>query len=99
MSTLPTTLISDAMPPEPSTPSLFDELKRTLRSVPILTAVLALLLIVIVALIAQWLGTSDPIAINPGNRLKSASIDHWMGTDAFGRDIYSRVLYGARVSL
>jgi len=60
---------------------------------------LLLLAIVIAALAAPWLGTVDPITIDPSNRLKGPSAEHWFGTDRFGRDIYSRVMYGGRVSL
>ncbi|GHF55675.1 ABC transporter permease [Seohaeicola zhoushanensis] len=54
---------------------------------------------VICALFAPLLGTVDPTAINPVNRLKPPSAEHWFGTDMVGRDLYSRVIYGARVSL
>ena len=58
-----------------------------------------LLAIVLASLAAPWLGTVDPISINPSQRLRSPSADHWFGTDRFGRDLYSRVIYGGRVSL
>ena len=58
-----------------------------------------LLAIVIASIFAPWLGTVDPISINPGQRLKSPSAEHWFGTDRFGRDLYSRVIYGGRISL
>ena len=58
-----------------------------------------LLLIVLVSMAAPWLGTVDPISINPSHRLRDASAEHWFGTDRFGRDLYSRVMYGGRVSL
>ena len=58
-----------------------------------------LMLIVAGALAAPWLGTVDPILIDPTQRLKGPSAEHWFGTDRFGRDLYSRVLYGGRVSL
>jgi peptide/nickel transport system permease protein len=48
---------------------------------------------------APLLGTADPLALNPLQRLRPPSADHWFGTDQFGRDIWSRVVYGARVSL
>ena len=81
------------------------------RSVVIGAAVLAV--IVAIALLAPWLGTTDPGQINPGARNKKpgavetvreadgrlGQVPHWMGTDSLGRDVYSRVLYGARVSL
>jgi peptide/nickel transport system permease protein len=53
----------------------------------------------LVAILAPWLGTVDPQALTPIQRLKPPSGEHWFGTDMLGRDIYSRVVYGARVSL
>ena len=51
------------------------------------------------ALFAPYLGTTDPNAINPGARLKTPGAEYWLGSDAYGRDTYSRMLYGARTSL
>jgi len=56
-------------------------------------------LMVLIALFAPDLGTTDPTAIAPAARLRPPSAAHWFGTDMLGRDIYSRVIYGARVSL
>lgn len=72
---------------------------RTLRSVPVIIALAALTIMVIMALFAPWLHTIDPVQIDPTQRLKPPSGAHWLGTDAYGRDVYSRVVYGARVSL
>ncbi|KAB2919410.1 MAG: ABC transporter permease [Hyphomicrobiaceae bacterium] len=72
-----------------------------------------LVLIILVAVLAPYLGTLDPTAIDPASRNAlpgsvstldngvggERSYTHWMGTDSLGRDIYSRVLYGGRVSL
>lgn len=58
-----------------------------------------LLLMVGVALFAPWLGTTDPLALSPIKRLKPPSSEYWFGTDMIGRDVYSRVIYGTRVSL
>jgi len=77
----------------------FDQLRRTLKSAPVLVALLLLGAIVFIAIAAPFLGTVDPIAIDPSERLRRLSGAHWMGTDAFGRDVYSRVMYGARISL
>jgi peptide/nickel transport system permease protein len=52
-----------------------------------------------IAFLAPWLGTIDPQAVSPAKRLKPPSPDFWFGTDMLGRDVYSRVVYGARVSL
>ena len=58
-----------------------------------------LLLMIVIALLAPWLGTVDPQAVAPVRRLKQPSGEFWFGSDMMGRDVYSRVLYGARVSL
>ena len=55
--------------------------------------------IVVASIAAPWLATVDPISINPSYRLRSPSAENWFGTDRFGRDLYSRVIYGGRVSL
>ena len=60
---------------------------------------IVLALMVLVALLAPWLGTVDPQALSPAQRLKPPSSEHWFGTDMLGRDVYSRVVYGARISL
>ena len=58
-----------------------------------------LLAMIAIAIFAPWLGTVDPQAVAPVKRLKPPSSEVWFGTDMMGRDVYSRVLYGARVSL
>jgi peptide/nickel transport system permease protein len=61
--------------------------------------VILTLLILILAIAAPWVAPSDPNAQNLPARLAAPSAMHWMGTDELGRDIFSRVLYGARVSM
>lgn len=51
------------------------------------------------AILAPALAPYDPIVQDLGQRLKAPSSEHWFGTDNFGRDIFSRVLYGGRYSL
>ncbi len=58
-----------------------------------------LVAIVIASIAAPWLATVDPISLDPTHRLRSPSAENWFGTDRFGRDLYSRVIYGGRVSL
>ncbi|MGH7419148.1 MAG: ABC transporter permease, partial [Candidatus Rokuibacteriota bacterium] len=72
-----------------------------------------LALVVLVAILAPVLGTTDPARVEPVLRNKrpgavastrnadgsQTARTHWMGTDSLGRDVYSRVIYGARVSL
>jgi len=57
------------------------------------------LLLIAMALLAPFLATVDPTALAPVRRTRPPSPDYWFGTDMLGRDIYSRVVYGARVSL
>ncbi|GEC57126.1 peptide/nickel transport system permease protein [Bradyrhizobium japonicum] len=58
-----------------------------------------LLCLILIAIFAPYLGTVDPTALAPAKRTRAPSAHFWFGTDMLGRDIYSRVLYGARVSL
>jgi len=53
----------------------------------------------VIALAAPWLTRYSPDTVDVANRLHAPSSTHWFGTDALGRDVYTRVLYGARVSL
>jgi peptide/nickel transport system permease protein len=53
----------------------------------------------LLAVFAPYLGTTDPLAFNPIARVRSPSAEYWFGTDMLGRDLYSRVLYGTRISL
>ena len=60
---------------------------------------LLLALMLLIAIAAPLLGTKDPTALAPARRTREPSALYWFGTDMLGRDVYSRVLYGARVSL
>ncbi len=51
------------------------------------------------ALAAPWIATQDPLAIDLTNFLQRPSGEHWLGTDVQGRDIWARLVFGARVSL
>jgi peptide/nickel transport system permease protein len=70
------------------------------RRHPTITVGVALLVcMALIAILAPWLGTSDPLALAPRLRLREPSAVNWFGTDMLGRDVYSRTLYGSRVSL
>jgi peptide/nickel transport system permease protein len=56
-------------------------------------------LLVVVALLAPLLATHSPYLQSLQDRLQPPSAAHWLGTDEFGRDIYSRIVYGARITL
>ena len=58
-----------------------------------------LAIMIVIALLAPLLATVDPQAVSPAKRLKPPSYAYWFGTDMLGRDVYSRVVYGARISL
>ena len=58
-----------------------------------------LAVIVAIAILAPYLWTVDPTAIAPAKRTRAPSELYWFGTDMLGRDIYSRVMFGTRVSL
>jgi peptide/nickel transport system permease protein len=62
-------------------------------------ALLVLALIVGMAIFAPWIANHDPVALAPAFRLKPSSAEFWLGTDAYGRDLFSRIVYGARISL
>jgi peptide/nickel transport system permease protein len=73
---------------------------RTLLSNPVaLTALTVLTLVALAALFAPFLTSHDPTFLDPGVRLLSPSSDNWFGTDAGGRDVLTRVIYGGRTSL
>ena len=77
-----------------------DSRRRLLSRYPLMYIGGGLLLIMVfLAVFAPLLFTSDPIQMNPVERLKTPSLTHWFGTDMFGRDIYSRTVYGSRISL
>ncbi|MDX8395144.1 MAG: ABC transporter permease [Mariprofundaceae bacterium] len=55
--------------------------------------------IALIAVLAPWIAPYDPAAINVRDILLAPSWQHWCGTDTLGRDVLSRMLYGARISL
>ena len=58
-----------------------------------------LLLLIFAAIFADIIAPYDPVEQDIINRLKPPSSAHWFGTDELGRDIFSRILYGSRISL
>lgn len=57
------------------------------------------LLLIAAAIFAPLIAPESPVGQNLSNRLQPPSADHWMGTDELGRDIFSRVIYGSRITL
>jgi peptide/nickel transport system permease protein len=65
-------------------------------------AVIGLLIIVclvLIAMLAPWIAPYDPIATDLGNRLQPPSAENYLGTDEVGRDIFSRIVWGSRLTL
>lgn len=71
-------------------------LSNTFRSPSILAGSLIIFILLLVALFAPWLAPIDPVQQNPTQRLQAPSVQHWLGTDSYGRDILSRLIYGVR---
>ena len=81
------------------TPTL-QQLGRISRRNPVMVAGIGVVFVmIIIALAAPLITYQGPKEFDPVDRLQGPSRDHWFGTDNIGRDIYSRTVYGARVSL
>ena len=73
---------------------------RWVRKHPtLLIGLLLLLLVAALSIAAPWLATHDPQDIDPLARMQGASAEHYFGTDAMGRDVFSRALWGGRISM
>jgi peptide/nickel transport system permease protein len=73
---------------------------RIARQNPLATlGVVLVAIFILFALFAPWIAPQDPAHIDLPNRLQSPSFSHWCGTDELGRDICSRLIYGARISM
>jgi peptide/nickel transport system permease protein len=76
-----------------------DTLRRLARNQLAVAGALILAVVVFAALFAPFLAPMDPLEMGPTKLLQPPSAEHWMGTDEFGRDVVSRVIWGARISL
>ena len=88
--------------PEPSIPitTPFRPGLGFLTATPIIAAAtICLALVIASAILAPWLSPHDPLLLAPAQRLKPASAQFLLGTDGYGRDVLSRILYGGRISL
>ena len=75
-------------------------IRRLFRSNALFTiGIIICMLWILAAIFAPWIAPYDPIEQDLTVRLKAPSGDHWFGTDQFGQDIFSRVIYGGRYSL
>jgi peptide/nickel transport system permease protein len=95
----PIEILTDLAAPEPASRWL-DGVRQFVRRRPLGAiggAVIALL--VVVAVFAPLLATHNPLTNDYGAMLSPPGAQHWLGTDAHGRDVYSRLLYGSRTAL
>jgi len=73
--------------------------RALIRHPTLIAGLLCLVFIVIAGVFASMWWTADPLEMKPLYRLKPPSAQRWFGSDHFGRDVYTRTLYGTRVSL
>ena len=80
--------------------TIWENARRTARRQPTgAIGVGIIFTILVLSLAAPFLNTIDPFELNVVNRLAAPSGDNWFGTDHIGRDVYSRTVYGGRISL
>jgi peptide/nickel transport system permease protein len=97
---IPAVRVDGAAAPLAESRSAAARLRRFARRNPtLLFGAVVMALIVASGLLAPAWWTGDPLEMRPVDRLQSPSGAHWFGSDNFGRDVYTRTLYGARVSL
>ena len=76
-----------------------DGLRRMARHPSVRLGGAALLVVAFAAVAAPLLTSVDPAVLDPSVRLRGPTQEFWLGTDAFGRDLYTRIIYGGRISL
>lgn len=74
-------------------------LRRLRRSPAAFCGLIAIALLVLIALLAPWLAPHDPNWQDAAARLQPPNAQHWLGTDSYGRDLLSRLIYGTRPAL
>ncbi|MEZ4864481.1 MAG: ABC transporter permease [Caldilineaceae bacterium] len=96
----PQSLGNAAQPPAFQSTNQRQRLLRTfLKNRLAIVGILLVMAITLVALTAPWLAPHDPVEQSARDRLAPPSNEYYLGRDTYGRDIYSRILYGARISL
>lgn len=74
-------------------------LRRFLANRLAVTGSMLVLLVIMMAVLAPFITVYDPLAMKVADRLQPPGSAHWFGTDEFGRDVFSRVIYGSQISL
>jgi len=74
-------------------------LRRLSRNPLSLAALLVIVALILVAVFANWIAPQDPFKQDLSDVLRAPNAVHWFGTDEYGRDVFSRLVYGARITL
>jgi len=92
--------LSDAAKTVPIGATMFGGWRPLASRYPfVVVSTIIILVMVLAAALAPYLWTTDPLTLNPLQRLKPPGALNWFGTDQFGRDLWTRTIYGTRVSL
>lgn len=73
-------------------------MRRLLRQPLTVAGLVVVVAFAVMAVFAPWIAPKDPTAVDVVARLAGPSGAHWLGTDALGRDLFSRIVFGARWS-
>jgi len=88
-----------AVSPTSETPFVLPRYRWLRKHPTLILGSTMLLLVVVISLCAPWLANFDPQEMDALARMQAPSAEHWFGTDALGRDVFSRAVWGGRVSL
>jgi len=80
-------------------PGVSDHLRPVLRQRKAVVGLAMVSLYLLAAALAPWIAPYDPMAQSLADAMQAPSAEHWLGTDSFGQDLFSRLLYGARSAL
>ncbi len=74
-------------------------LRRLVHNPMTVAGLVVVAMLLLVALFAPWIATHDPLVQDLNNTLKAPDAAHWFGTDEYGRDVFSRLVHGSRITL
>lgn len=74
-------------------------MKRLMKNKAAVVGGVIILLVILIGIFGPFILKTDPNAVNVLNKLQAPSKDHWFGTDNFGRDIFTRIIYGTKLTL
>ena len=92
-------MITHSPPVADDTPFVPPRFRWARKHPTLIIGALLLVLVAALSLLAPWIAPMDPQDMDPMARMQGPSAEHWLGTDALGRDVFSRVVWGGRISL